>query len=114
MMRKALIHAGFCKKQWVVLLGAVVCGLSVAVATASEEASHQEKSANSDKRLLLIGGPFDFHPKGTHEYMVGMNILWKLLEGVDGLQTRITNSEEAWPEGPGMIDSADAIVLFRE
>ena len=91
-----------------------ICGLSVAVATASEEASHQGKSANPDKRLLLIGGPFDFHPKGTYEYMVGMNILSKLFERIDGPQTRIANSVESWPEGPGMIDSADAIVLFRE
>ena len=114
MMRKYLMHAGCCKKPWVVLWAAVVCGLSVSVATASEEASHQEKSATPDKRLLLIGGPFDFHPKGTHEFMAGMNVLSKLLEGVDGLQIRITNSEESWPEGPAMIDSADAIVLFRE
>ena len=66
------------------------------------------------KHLLLIGGPFDHHPKGTHEYMTGMRIIAKCLESVDGLQTRITNSEKDWSEGPGMIASADGIVLFRE
>jgi len=70
--------------------------------------------------------------------MAGMHIIAKLLQNVEGLDTRITNSgeawprsegpgkellseeawpanfDEAWPEGPGMIASADGIVLFRE
>ena len=83
------------------------------------------------KRLLLIGGPYDYHPKGSHEYMAGLRIIAKLLENVDGLDIRITNSgkafrrresdhkvlgrsaDDAWPEGPNMISSADGIVLFR-
>jgi type 1 glutamine amidotransferase len=66
------------------------------------------------KQLLLIGGPFDGHPKGTHEYMAGLPILARCLEAVPGLKMRITNSEEPWRDGPPMIDSADGVVLFRE
>lgn len=66
------------------------------------------------KRLLLIGGPFDGHPKGSHEYMAGLSILARCLEGVPALETRVTNSEEPWRDGPAMIDSADGVVLFRE
>jgi photosystem II stability/assembly factor-like uncharacterized protein len=66
------------------------------------------------KKLLLIGGPFDHHPPGSHEYMAGLRVLEKCLQGVEGLQIRSTNSEDAWSEGPNMIDSADGVLLFRE
>ena len=73
-----------------------------------------DSAATKTKRLLLIGGPYDYHLKGIHEFMVGMRIISKCLKPVDGLQTRITNSEDAWIEGPGMIAAVDGIVLFRE
>ncbi|MBM4005444.1 MAG: DUF1080 domain-containing protein [Planctomycetes bacterium] len=66
------------------------------------------------RKLLLIGGPFDHHPVGSHEYMAGLRIISKCLEGVEGLDIRIANSEDAWNEGPDMIDSSDGVLLFRE
>ena len=74
----------------------------------------QTPPSSAPKRLLLIGGPYDHHPKGTHEYMSGMRIVSKCLADVDGLQIIVTNSERAWSDGPAMIADADGIVLFRE
>ena len=127
-------------KQLSVIL-AITALLSVAGVEAEETSGFALDSATTggvervpskQKRLLLIGGPYDYHPKGSHEYMAGMRIVAKLLERVDGLNTRITNSGNAfrrsegpdkrilgassvdpWPEGPDMIASADGIVLFR-
>jgi len=101
----------------------IACLISVSITLAEETTSHTADTSTAQgtrntptkvKRLLLIGGPYDYHPKGSHEYMAGMRIIAKLLENVDGLNTRITNSGKAWPEGPGMIAAADGIVLFRE
>ena len=52
--------------------------------TATAQTNPQDRSV---KRLLLIGGPFDGHAEGTHEFMAGMRIISKCLDGVDRIQT---------------------------
>ena len=94
--------------------GQQVGGKSPIAVVSDGKANASQSRVETKKRLLLIGGPYDHHPKGTHEYMAGMRIVAKCLENVDGLHTRITNSEDSWIEGPGMIAGADGIVLFRE
>ncbi len=66
-------------------------------------------------KLLLIGGPFDGHPPGSHEYMQGTRIMETILQRMgDSLSIRVTNSEGEWLEGPNLVDSADGVVLFRD
>jgi len=91
----------------------VISTLVALVALAATATAQTVQRDHSVKRLLLIGGPFDGHPKGTHEFMAGMRIISKCLEGVNGLQTTTVNSKEPWKEGPELIDGADGIVLFR-
>src|SRR5258708_3403542 len=64
------------------------------------------------KRLLLIGQGPDGHPPTTHEFMAGVRVLEKLLAPIKGLQTTVAKADEPWPEGPGLIDQADGVVMF--
>ncbi|MSO21651.1 MAG: hypothetical protein EXQ58_00030 [Acidobacteria bacterium] len=102
------------------LLGGGLATASVALKFLDRLSADESQKARPNsriprsKKLLLIGGPFDGHPKGTHEYMAGLRVISQCLETVEGLQVKITNSEKSWSEGPGMIDSADGILLFRE
>ncbi len=67
--------------------------------------------AEKPKRVLLLGQTRD-HPAGTHEYMSGLHVLGKCLQGVPGLEAKILNADGDWPEGPGLIREADGIVLY--
>lgn len=76
----------------------------------------EDSSAKSGraKRLLLIGQSPDGHPFATHEYMAGVGIVAKLVSRHAGesVQTIVVNGDEPWRDGPQLIDSADAVVLF--
>ena len=67
--------------------------------------------AEMPKKVLLLGQKRD-HPPRTHEYFSGLHVLAKCLERVPGLDISLVNVDGAWPDGPGMIDRADAVVLF--
>jgi type 1 glutamine amidotransferase len=64
------------------------------------------------KKLLLVGTGPDGHPPQTHEYMAGLKILEKCLQGVPGLEVSTVKAVGAWPEGPELIKRADGVVLF--
>ena len=64
------------------------------------------------RRILLIGQGSDGHPPTTHEFMAGVRLIEKLLAPVKGLRTTVTQADEPWTEGPGLIDQADGIVMF--
>ncbi len=64
------------------------------------------------KRVLLLGQKPDGHPFRTHEYMAGVNLMAQLLQPFDNLQTIVVSADDAWSDGPEMIDGADVAVVF--
>lgn len=68
--------------------------------------------AASPKKLLLVGQAPDGHPKETHEYMAGMNVLAKCLAKVPELETIVVRGDEPWKEGPELLGRVDGVILF--
>lgn len=68
--------------------------------------------AAEPKRLLLLGQKPDGHPKTTHEYMAGQQVLAKLLAGVKGIETKIVQADDPWTDGPELLKQTDGVVLF--
>jgi type 1 glutamine amidotransferase len=68
-------------------------------------------AADKAKTVLLLGQKRD-HPPGTHEYMSGLHVLAKCLQGVPELKATIINVDGPWPEGPQRIAGADGIVQY--
>jgi type 1 glutamine amidotransferase len=69
-------------------------------------------AAAEHKTLLLLGQNPDSHPRGTHEYVAGLDVLAGLLETTGGLRIRQAKADEPWLEGPEMLEGADGVVLF--
>ena len=67
--------------------------------------------ADQPKKVLLLGQTRD-HPAGSHEYMAGLRVLAKCLEKTPGLDLQIAQADEPWAEGPGLLEGADAVVLY--
>ncbi len=68
-------------------------------------------SAEGPKEVLLLGAKRD-HPQGRHQYMAGLRVLAKCLEGVPDVKTQIVAADEPWPEGPELLKKADGVVLY--
>jgi type 1 glutamine amidotransferase len=68
--------------------------------------------AGAPKRLLLLCQGPDGHPPETHEYVAGLKVLHKCLEGVPGLEIKTARADEPWREGPELLDWADGVVLY--
>lgn len=68
-------------------------------------------AADKAKAVLLLGQKRD-HPPGSHEYMTGLHVLAKCLQGVPELKATIVNVDGPWPEGPQTIVGVDGIVLY--
>jgi len=64
------------------------------------------------QRLLLIGQAPDGHPPGTHEYRAAASLFSKMLAPMERLQTIAVSADGDWPEGPELLDGADAVVVF--
>jgi type 1 glutamine amidotransferase len=64
------------------------------------------------QRVLLLAQSPDGHPASTHEYVAGLKILHHLLARQPGLDVRLVNADAPWTDGPELLDSADAAVLF--
>jgi type 1 glutamine amidotransferase len=88
----------------------VGCGLAVLILASF--AAHGAARGAEPKRLLLLGQSPDGHPPGTHEYMAGLKILGKLLEGTPGLAVSLVKADEPWKEGPELINGCDGVVMF--
>lgn len=69
-------------------------------------------SAESPRKLLLVGQGPDGHPVQTHEYYAGLKVLARCLDGVDGLEVTTLRADEPWREGPELLSRADGVVLF--
>ena len=67
--------------------------------------------AEGPKKVLLLGQKRD-HPPKTHEYMAGLRVLEKSLQGIRGLKLTIHKADEPWPEGPELLKDADGVVLY--
>ena len=94
-------------------LPAALCAIATCgVSTFLTVEAQADTELRSPKRLLLIGGPYDGHPPGTHDFMAGIQIIAEMLEEVDGLDVTVTNSTEPWSVGPESLDAADGVVLF--
>jgi type 1 glutamine amidotransferase len=69
-------------------------------------------AAEKVQRLLLIGQAPDGHPPGTHEYRAAASLFSKMLAPMERLQTIAVSADGDWPEGPELLDGADAAVVF--
>lgn len=84
----------------------VICSLTLVFLPALSAA------ADKPQRLLLIGQAPDGHPPGTHEYRAAASLFSKMLAPMDRLQTIAVSADGDWPEGPELLDGADAAVVF--
>jgi hypothetical protein len=69
-------------------------------------------AAAEPKTLLLVSQSPDSHPRGTHEYKAGVELLARLLEPNRELKIRLANGDEPWTEGPELLAQADGVVIF--
>ncbi len=69
-------------------------------------------AAEKMQRLLLIGQAPDGHPPGTHEYRAAASLFAKMLAPMERLQTIVVSADGDWPDGPELLDGADAAVVF--
>jgi type 1 glutamine amidotransferase len=83
-----------------------ICSLALVLLPNSSDADDETK------RILLIGQAPDGHPPGTHEYRAAASLFSKLLAPVENLQTIAVSADGDWPEGPELLDGADAAVVF--
>jgi hypothetical protein len=67
--------------------------------------------ADPPQKVLLLGQKRD-HPPGTHEYMTGLGVLARSLQGHSGLELTVVAADEPWTEGPSMLKNADGVVLY--
>ncbi|NUQ66441.1 MAG: ThuA domain-containing protein, partial [Pirellulales bacterium] len=65
----------------------------------------------SPRRVLLLGMKRD-HPPGRHEYMAGLRVLAKCLENVPEIKAEVVVADEPWADGPELLKTADAVVLY--
>ncbi len=72
----------------------------------------QSASAAEPRKVLLLGQKPDGHPKATHEYIAGQQLLAKLLTGVKGVEAKVIQADDPWTEGPELLKQADGVVLF--
>ncbi len=68
-------------------------------------------AAAEEKHVLVLAQARD-HPPETHEYRAGARIIAELLEGLPGIRVTVADADEPFPEGPALLDTADAVVLF--
>ncbi len=87
-----------------------VAGICMLAAYGSLAAA-QEPGAEQRQVLLLSQGP-DGHPRMTHEYTAGMNVLESCLDRLDDIKVTHIIADGAWTEGPELIRETDCLVLF--
>lgn len=68
--------------------------------------------AAAPKKLLLVGCGPDGHPPQTHEYMAGLGVLKKCLEGIEGVEVNLVKAFGGWRDGPELMARSDGVVLF--
>jgi len=64
------------------------------------------------KQLLILTGKPDGHPAGAHEYAAGAKIMADCLQPCDDLVVTIVKVDDAWSEGPDLLQKADGVVIY--
>jgi type 1 glutamine amidotransferase/cytochrome c551/c552 len=98
-------------RSWRTIVGAGLFGwllLGLAMPSAN--------GAERTRQIVLIAGPADGHPHGTHEYAATVRLLGACLQTAANVQVANPSGIgvkvcEAWPEGDGTLEAADTIVL---
>ena len=96
---------------WIVWLQLTVV-VAIAAVSVGAVTMGTGASAAEPKMLLLVGQGPDNHPRGTHEYTAGVELLAKLLEPNKDLTVHVVNGDEPWTEGPELLAKADGAVIF--
>jgi hypothetical protein len=68
--------------------------------------------AKAIRKIVLLAGPLDSHPKDTHEYEKNVILLKHCLDtspNLKGVRTEIHFG--GWPQDPSTLDDADTIVM---
>ena len=66
----------------------------------------------SARKIVLIAGPLDSHPKNSHEYEKNIILLKQCLDTSPDLAGWITEVHfNGWPENPATLEDADTILL---
>jgi predicted amidohydrolase/type 1 glutamine amidotransferase len=65
------------------------------------------------RKVVLIAGPLDSHPKDTHEYEKNVILLKHCLDTSPNLKGRLRTEVHfgGWPKDPSTLDDADTIVM---
>jgi type 1 glutamine amidotransferase/glucose/arabinose dehydrogenase len=64
------------------------------------------------KKIVLIAGPLDSHPKDTHEYERNIILLRHLIERSPSFRgARVETHFNGWPADPSTLDDADTIFM---
>jgi len=75
-------------------------------------AADKKPTGRKPARVLLLWHSPDGHPRTTHEYQAGMRIIAGHLQRQHGIQALLVHANDPWPEGPELLDGADAAALF--
>ena len=86
--------------------------LTIAISAGTLPAQETRSTASRPKRVLLLGQKPDSHAATTHEYMAGVRIIARLLQDRQAIQTIVIQADDPWPDGPELLDGADAVVLY--
>ncbi len=65
----------------------------------------------AEKKIVLIAGPLDSHPLGTHEYENNILVLQHCLTSLSNAQIKTEVHFNGWPTNAATLDSADTIFL---
>ncbi|MEY2409749.1 MAG: hypothetical protein QOF48_2419 [Verrucomicrobiota bacterium] len=69
-------------------------------------------TSGASKKIVLLAGPLDTHPRETHEYEKNVILLKHCLETSPDLTgVRVEAHFNGWPADPATLDDADAIFL---
>ena len=78
----------------------------------SVNCSPPPETSPEPKKIVLISGPMDGHPQGSHEYEPTILLLKYLLDTSPSLTNVQTEAYfDSWPEDPSVLDEADVIVV---
>ena len=65
----------------------------------------------AEKKIVLIAGPLDSHPPGTHEYENNVLVMEHCLTALSNRELKVEVCFNGWPSNFAILDSADTIVL---
>lgn len=69
--------------------------------------------ASAGKKIVILAGPLDSHPPGTHEYEKSALLLKHCLETAENVEQRpeVEVHFQGWPQDESVLEEADSIVV---